>query len=49
MLPWKSLNEADVLVHVIDVSNPRYEQQMTSVELILKELGLEKTPVLYVF
>jgi GTP-binding protein HflX len=45
----EELEEADILLHVVDISNPRYEQQMASVERILKELGLEKTPVLYVF
>jgi GTP-binding protein HflX len=45
----EELQEADILLHVIDISNPRYEQQMHSVETILKKLNLEKTPVLYVF
>ncbi len=45
----EELEEADILLHVIDISNPRYEQQMNSVETILKKLKLDKTPVLYVF
>lgn len=45
----EELEEADILLHVVDISNPRYEQQMSSVEKILKKLGLEATPVLYVF
>jgi GTP-binding protein HflX len=45
----EELKEADILLHVVDISNPRYEQQMGSVEKILKELGLEQTPVVYVF
>lgn len=45
----EELKEADILLHVVDISNPRYEQQMSSVEKILKELGLEQTPVVYVF
>ncbi len=45
----EELDDADILLHVVDISNPRYEQQMGSVERILKALGLEKTPILYVF
>lgn len=45
----EELEQADILLHVVDISNPRYEQQMGSVEKILKELGLEQTPVVYVF
>lgn len=45
----EELEDADILLHVIDVSNPRYEQQIASVEAILKTLNLEKTPVILVF
>ncbi len=37
----EELADADVLIHVLDVSNPRVEQQMEAVEKILAELGLE--------
>lgn len=43
------LNEADVLLHVIDVSNPRFEEQITSVERILAELDLIHKPTLRIF
>ena len=37
----EELADADVLIHVLDVSNPRVEQQMEAVEKILAELSLE--------
>ena len=43
------LKDADLLLHVIDISNQRYEDQMKAVEKILEEIGLDKIPVLYVF
>ncbi len=43
----EELEDADILLHVIDISNPRYEQQMESVKKILKKLKLDKIPVIY--
>jgi GTP-binding protein HflX len=45
----EELAEADILLHVIDISNPRYMQQKESVEKILTRLDLNDIPVLYVF
>ncbi len=45
----EELAEADMILHVIDISNPRYMQQKQSVEKILKQLDLNTIPVLYVF
>ncbi|MCP3942470.1 MAG: GTPase HflX [Desulfobacteraceae bacterium] len=45
----EELSEADIILHVIDISNPRYIQQKESVEKILTELDLNKIPTLYVF
>jgi len=42
------LKEADVLVHVIDASNPRLAEQVTSVDSILADLGLRHIPVIRV-
>ncbi len=36
----EELEDADMLLHVVDASNPRFEQQIASVEKILSELGL---------
>jgi GTP-binding protein HflX len=43
------LEDADIILHVIDVSNPRYQQQKASVEDILKRMDLDKIPTLLVF
>ena len=40
----EELENADVLLHVIDISNPRFSQQIQSVESILEELGLRQIP-----
>ncbi len=45
----EELESADVLLHVVDISNPRYQEQIDSVEKILSELKLDYIPVLYVF
>jgi GTP-binding protein HflX len=43
------LGDADLLLHVIDVSNPVFEQQMEAVEKLLEELDLNAIPVIRVF
>ena len=45
----EELADADIILHVIDISNPRYHQQKNSVEKILKNLKLDNIPTLYVF
>ena len=40
---------ADLLIHVVDASNPLREQQMEVVYSTLKDLGCENTPVITVF
>lgn len=45
----EELDDADLLIHVVDISNPRFEQQITSVENILKELNLIEKPRIVVF
>jgi len=44
----EELESADLLLHVIDISNPRYEDQIKSVEKILADLNLDKTATLRV-
>ena len=43
------LKDADLLLHIVDISNPRFEQQIQSVEKILSDLELSDKPVLLVF
>ena len=45
----EELFEADLLLHVIDVSNPSWRQQVEVVETILAELELDAIPCLKVF
>jgi len=45
----EELQEADLLIHVIDLSNPRFPEQMEAVDDILASLGLQNKPVLEVF
>ncbi|MBI2501829.1 MAG: GTPase HflX [Candidatus Latescibacteria bacterium] len=41
--------QADLLLHVVDMSHPQYEQQKTTVDAVLRELGLEDKPTLLVY
>ncbi len=45
----EELNEANVLLHVIDISNPNFENHITAVESILEELDIKDKPTLRVF
>ncbi len=41
--------EADVLIHVVDISHPAFEEQIKVVQETLKELGAADKPTLLVF
>ena len=43
------VREADLLVHVVDISHPDFEEQIHVVEQTLAELGCAETPSLIVF
>lgn len=43
------VREADVLVHVVDISHPDFEEQMEVVERTLSEIGSGNKPVYVVF
>ncbi len=45
----EEVNEADLLLHVIDASHPRVDEQIAAVEAVLRELGAQDTPILAVF
>jgi GTP-binding protein HflX len=44
----EELESADLLLHVIDISNPRFEDQIASVERILADLDLDAIPAIRV-
>jgi GTP-binding protein HflX len=41
--------EADLLMHVVDASNPDFPEQMAEVQKVLTEIGAEQVPQLLVF
>jgi GTP-binding protein HflX len=43
------VREADLLVHVVDISHPDFEEQMRVVEKTLGELGASDKPCMVVF
>lgn len=43
------VREADILLHVVDISHPDFEEQMSVVEKTLKEIGAENKPVYVIF
>ena len=45
----EELSYADVLLHVIDISNPEWEEQARVVNELIVQLGAEATPCLRVF
>ena len=45
----EELSFADLLLHVIDVSNPQWKEQAEVVEKLIVELGAEQTPRIDVF
>jgi GTP-binding protein HflX len=45
----EELEDADLLVHLVDAADPAYEAHITAVERILADLGLAATPRLLVF
>lgn len=45
----EELEDADLLIHLVDMASPRHEQQIASVENILKDLKLDGKPRLLVF
>ena len=45
----EELRYADVLLHVIDIANPEWEEQARVVDELIRQLGAEGTPCLRVF
>jgi GTPase len=45
----EEITEADILLHVVDISNPFYEDQINVVQETLEDLGAGDTSVLIVF
>jgi GTPase len=45
----EELEDADLLIHLVDISIPDFEERMGIVEAVLISLNLSQTPVLVVF
>ena len=45
----EELSFADVLLHVIDISNPEWQEQARVVDELIRQLGAESTPCLRIF
>jgi hypothetical protein len=45
----EELSQADLLLHVIDISNPNFKEQMSACERILADLDLHNIPTIRVF
>ena len=43
------VREADILIHVVDVSHPDFEEQMEVVEKTLRDIGANNKPVYVIF
>jgi GTP-binding protein HflX len=46
---FEEVNEADLLLHVIDMSNPRFEAQISAVNKVLTESGVSPKNIIHVF
>lgn len=45
----EEVTEADLILHVIDVSNKDYEKQVKVTEQVLNEIGVKDVPILHVY
>ena len=45
----EEVTEADLLLHVVDISHPLAEEQMAAVDVVLKEIGAHDKPTIIVF
>ena len=43
------VREADILLHVVDVSHPDFEEQMATVERTLQDIGAKNKPIYVIF
>lgn len=43
------VRDADLLLHVVDVSHDNYKSQMTATDLVLKEISADQIPTILVF
>jgi len=45
----EEVTEADLLLHVVDLSHPEFQTQIEITNKVLEELGVKETPMIYVY
>ena len=45
----EEIKESDLIIHVVDSSNPNYENQIKTTNKVLKDIGVNDIPMLYAF
>lgn len=45
----EEIKESDLIIHVVDSSNPHFESQIETTNNVLKDLGVENIPIIYAF
>lgn len=45
----EEVTEADLLLHVVDISHPEFKTQIEITNKVLEELGVKETPMVYVY
>jgi GTP-binding protein HflX len=45
----EEMSDAHLLLHLVDISSPRFEEHIASVQSILRDLGIDDKPILLVF
>ena len=45
----EEVTEADLLLHVVDISHPEFETQIDITNQVLQDLGVKETPIIYVY
>lgn len=45
----EEIKESDLIIHVVDAANPKYEDQIKTTNKVLEELGIKDITVLYAF
>lgn len=45
----EEIKEADLLIHVVDISDEDYKKQIETTDEVLKEIGVENIPIVYLY
>jgi len=43
----EEVENADLIIHIVDVSHPEYSHQIEAVNIVLDEIGVKHTPIIY--